>query len=179
MLAVLLMLAQAAPAAPPKSPTPPFSALVSPTESARYALTHGCLAAVRRKAKLADTPNAFILLVDRKRGIYRMNGAGTVLMSDTPPQVGCYMRVMDGDPERLREMALSLLATEAPTPPLVDSGPGSRDSVGSFRQESHCVTIGGRRMAVLISTSSAPRRPKMQLSLVPNAGDACVGNARP
>lgn len=151
----------------PKSPTPSFSALVSPTESARYALMHGCIAAARRGGKLADVPNAFIRPVGGKPGLYRMNGAGQVYLSDAPQQGGCYVRVGQGQPKDLRRMALDLLAAEKPTRPMFDSGEGGRDSQGPFRQESHCVVVGGREMAVLISTSDGgPGKAAMQLTLV-------------
>jgi hypothetical protein len=174
LIAAVLILALADTAPRSKSPTPPYSALTSSTESARYALTHGCLAAARQGVKLADAPNHFIRLVDKKRGVYRMTGAGHIELSDTPPQVGCYTRVIHGKAEALRSMALELLAAEGPVRPVFDSGPGSRDSIGSFRQESHCVRIAGRPWAVLISTSEERRRPAMQLSLIPGDGKICA-----
>ncbi|MCY1647978.1 hypothetical protein OVA11_13180 [Caulobacter sp. SL161] len=71
-------LATMAPAAPPAA------VATSPTEAARYALTHGCLAAAHKGVKLASLSNPFIVLADKGRGIYLMKGAGQILMSDSP-----------------------------------------------------------------------------------------------
>jgi len=171
LLAALLVAAAAPTPRPPPSPTPPYSALVSPTESARYALDHGCLAARRAGVRLAQTPNHFLRL-DKKTGGYRMTGAGRVELSDrTGP--GCYLRVAQGDPEALRAMVLDLLAAEGPVGKLFDSGAGSRDSLGSFRQETHCAKVGGKTTVALISTSDHRKRPRLQLSLVDDSDGAC------
>lgn len=143
-------------------PAPPAAAATSPTEAARYALTQGCLAAARRGVKLAALSNPSLVLADRGRGLYVMKGAGQIVMSDSPPQVGCYMRVGHGDGEDLRRMALSLLAAEAPTRVVQDSGPGSKP----MRQELHCVRVGGRPMTALVSSANGPGGAPLQLSLL-------------
>lgn len=141
---------------------PPAAVATSPTEAARYALTHGCLAAARKGVKLASLSNPFIVLADKGRGIYVMRGAGQILMSDSPPQAGCYLRVGQGDGEDLRRMALGLLAAEAPTRPVQDSGPGSKP----MRQELHCVKVAGRSMTALLSSASGPGGAPLQFSLL-------------
>lgn len=143
-------------------PAPPAAAATSPTEAARYALTHGCLAAARRGVKLSGISNPSIVLADKARGVYVMTGAGQILMSDSPPQVGCYMRVGQGDGEELRDMALGLLAAEAPTRPVQDSGPGSKP----MRQELHCVKVAGRPMTALLSSANGPGGAPLQFSLL-------------
>lgn len=152
--------------AAPKTPAPPPSALISPVESARYALTHGCLAAARQRTKLANVRNPFIVEVDKARGLYMMRGAGQVVMSDSPPQVGCYVRVGQGDPAALRRMTLDLLAAEGPTRPFQDSGPGSYNSAAPMRQEGHCVKVGGRPMLALLSTAKQAGGAPLQVSLL-------------
>ena len=150
------------------TPPAPPAAATSPTEAARYALTHGCLAAARQGVKLATLSNPSIELAEKDRGLYVMKGAGQILMSDSPPQVGCYMRVGQGNGEDLRRMALGLLAAEAPTRVVQDSGPGSKP----MRQELHCVKVAGRSMAALISSSSGQGGAPLQFSLL-NGQDIC------
>ena len=149
-------------------PAPPPAAATSPTEAARYALTHGCLAAARRGVKLAALSNPSIVLSEKVRGLYAMKGAGQILMSDSPPQVGCYIRVGQGNGEDLRRMALGLLAMEAPTRVVQDSGPASKP----MRQELHCVKVAGRSMAALISSSNGPGGAPLQFSLL-DCQDIC------
>ena len=145
------------------TPAAPTAAVAtSPTDAARYALTQGCLAAAHKGVKLAGLSNPFIVLADKGRGIYVMKGAGQILISDSPPQVGCYMRVGQGDGEELRRMALGLLAAEAPTRPVQDSGPGSKP----MRQELHCVKVGGRAMTALLSSANGPGGAPLQVSLL-------------
>ena len=178
LLAVVLIAAAAAASPrPPPSPTPPYSALISPTESARYALEHGCLAARRAGVGLAQTPNYFIRL-DKKTGAYRMTGAGRVELSEKNGP-GCYMGVEQGDPDKLRAMVLEMLAAEGRVGTLFDSGPGSRDSQGSFRQETHCAKVGGKMTVALISTSDHRKRPRLQLSLVDDSDGSCANIAWP
>jgi hypothetical protein len=177
MLLAVLHIASAQ-AAPPKpsSPTPPYSALVSPTESARYALRHGCLAAARKGVGLAQVPNGFIR--PQGAGVYRMTGAGRVELSNANGP-GCYLRVGQGDAVQLRAMVLELLGAEGRLSPLFDSGPGSRDSQGAFRQESYCVRVGGRSTVALLSTSDHRKRPPLQLSLVDDSDGSCARIAKP
>lgn len=170
MLLTGLLLVAFAADAPAKSPTPPFSALTSPTESARYALTHGCVAAARAGGRLTDVPNGY--LRDNGRGVHRMTGAGRIVVTEKSGP-GCYMQVGLGDAEALRAMALDVLAAQGPVRTIFDSGPGSRDSGGAFRQETHCVRIGDRDFAAVISTSSNRKRPPLQLSLFPNNDPDC------
>ena len=107
-----------------------------------------------------------------------MTGAGRVELSERNGP-GCYMRVQQGDPDKLRAMVLDLLAAEARVETLFDSGPGSRDSLGSFRQETHCAKVGGQTTAALISTSDHHKRPRLQLSLVNDSDGSCARIVRP
>jgi hypothetical protein len=179
MLLALLLIATAKgpPSHPAPSPAPPYSALVSPTESARYALVHGCLLARQKGVGLTQVPSHFIRL-DKKTGAYRMMGAGRVELSQKNGS-GCYMRVGLGDTDQLRVMVLGVLAAEGRVGKLFDSGPGSRDSSGSFRQETHCATLGGKTTIALISTSNDRKRPRLQLSLVDDSDGSCARIARP
>ena len=178
LLAALLIAAAAtAPTAPP-SPTPPYAALISPTESARYALVHGCLAATRAGGRLADSPNHFLVLIDKKRGIYRMAGAGRVTLSDSHlVGPGCYTSVEQGDAEALRAMVLELLAAEGPLRALTDSQTVSPDGKARFRQELLCVTIAGRPVTAFMSTTDARRRRALQLSLDDQPNTPCARDA--
>lgn len=162
LAATVLILALAVEA---KSPTPPYAALTSPTESARYAFTHGCLATVREGVQLADRPNHFIRMTDEKKGLYRMVGAGHVEMSDKLGPV-CYLSVKDGSGEKLRAMVLELLAAEAPVRTVHDATITPPDSkTTTFREERMCVQLGGRPVFALMTTGEARSRRKLQLTL--------------
>lgn len=178
LAAAALILALAADA---KSPTPPYSALTSPTESARYAFTHGCLATVREGVRLTDRPNHFIRLTDKKKGLYRMVGAGHVETGDRPGPV-CYLSVKDGSGEKLRAMVLELLAAEAPVRTTHDATIVPPDSkTATFREERMCVQLGGRPVFALMTTGENHRRRKLQLTLAadPLAAAACLAVKAP
>lgn len=177
MLAAVLMLALADPA--PKSPTPPYSALTLPTESARYAFTHGCLATVREGVRLADRPNHFIRLTDEKKGLYRMVGAGRVEMGDQPGPV-CYLSVRDGSGAQLRAMVVDLLAAEGPVLTLRDAPLEAPDGKATFREERLCVQLGGRPVFALMTSGEAGTRRKLQLTLAADAhAAACLAVKAP
>lgn len=176
MLAGLLLTATIASAdAPTVSPTPPYAALISPTESARYALRHGCVAAARGGVRMAQVPNHFLRL-DLKRNVYLMTGAGRVEVSE-PDGAGCYLKVGFGRAQALRAMALEILSQDGPVQTVSDSGPGSSDSGGPFRQELLCLTLGGRPVTALMSTSEDRKRSPLQLTLVTGPGKPCSPDA--
>ena len=159
-------------------PSPPYAALTSPTESARYALVHGCLAAARAGVRLAEVPNHFLLLIDKKRGIYRMSGAGHVTLSDSDiAHPGCYTSVEQGKAEALRALVLELLAAEGPLRPLTDGQTLTPDGKARVRQELLCVTIAGRPVTAFMSTTDARQRRALQLSLVDQPNTPCAKDA--
>lgn len=169
MLAAVLMLALADTPPVAQSPTPPYSALVSATESARYALAHGCLATVREGVRLAERPNHFIRIADRKKGLYRMLGAGHVETADRAGPV-CYLSVKDGSGAALRAMVLELLTAEGPIRTLTDAPREAPDGKATFREERFCAQLGGRPVFALMTSGEARQRRKLQLTLAA-AGD--------
>lgn len=175
LAAAVLMLALA----DPQSPTPPHAALVSPVESARYALTHGCLASVRDGVRLAERPNHFLRLTDEKKGLYRMVGAGTVETADHPGPV-CYLSVRQGDATALRAMALELLAAEGPVRTLHDASIEAPDHKATFREERLCIQLGGRPVFALMTSGQARMRRPLQLTLAADAhAAACLAVKAP
>ena len=86
----------------------------------------------------------------------------------------CTIGSIRGDPEELREAVLkSLDDLGAARTTASDSGAGSRDSNGSFRQELHCLTLDGEALFLVMSTSSASNRPKLMASLGRDTEASC------
>jgi len=124
---------------------------------------------------MAQIPNRFLRL-DRKRNVYLMIGAGRVEISE-PIGAGCSLKVGFGKAQELRAMALEMLSQDGPVQTVSDSGPGSRDSGGAFRQELLCLTLGGRPATALMSTSDDRKRFPLQLTLVAGPEKPCSPDA--
>lgn len=144
----------------------------SPTAGARYGMQQGCVPHVMTGRPARE----FFQTAAMSRGP-KVDGQHTVTNAVTLKEEAndaCTLIVTRGDPDELRVEMLTVF-TEAGAVSEVrsDSGPGSSDSNGSFRQELHCLTLNGRPLFLLMSSSTARNRPRLMVSLGPDPNGAC------
>lgn len=144
----------------------------SPTAGAHYGMQQGCIPHVMTGRPARE----FFQTAAISRGP-KVDGQHTVTNAVTLKEEAsdaCTIIVTRGDPDDLRAEVLSVF-TEAGASSQVrsDTGPGSSDSNGSFRQELHCLTLNGKPLFLLMSSSSARNRPRLMASLGPDPDGAC------
>jgi len=144
----------------------------SPTAGARYGMQQGCIPHVMTGRPARE----FFQTAAMSRGP-KVDGQHTVTNAVTLKEEAndaCTLIVTRGDPDELRAEMLTVF-TEAGAVSEVrsDSGPGSSDSNGSFRQELRCLTLNGRPLFLLMSSSTARNRPRLMVSLGPDPNGAC------
>lgn len=144
----------------------------SPTAGARYGMQQGCVPHVMTGRPARE----FFQTAAMSRGP-KVDGQHTVTNAVTLKEEAndaCTLIVTRGDPDELRAEMLAVF-TEAGAVSEVrsDSGPGSSDSNGSFRQELRCLTLNGRPLFLLMSSSTARNRPRLMVSLGPDPNGAC------
>lgn len=145
---------------------------LSPSGGARYAMAQGCIPHVVTGKPAREFFQTAAM--GRNTGEGRHTVTNTVTLQEDASG-SCTIVVARGDPEGLREEMLKVF-DEAGAQRTVrsDSGAGSRDSNGSFRQELHCVVLDGRPLYLLMSSSSASNRPKLMASLGDDAKGECA-----
>lgn len=144
----------------------------SPTAGARYGMQQGCVPHVMTGRPARE----FFQTAAISRGP-KVDGQHTVTNAVTLKEEAndaCTLIVTRGDPDELRAEMLTVF-TEAGAVSEVrsDSGPGSSDSNGSFRLELRCLTLNGRPLFLLMSSSTARNRPRLMVSLGPDPNGAC------
>ena len=145
----------------------------SPGGGARYAMAQGCIPHVATGRPAGE----FMATAASGR---RSDGSGrytvtTAVTLQEDRSGSCTITVTGGDPDGLRTDMLEVMAENgARLVPRQDTGPGSMDSNGSFRQELHCVTLDGTPMYLLMSTSSARNRARMMASLGRDEAGDCM-----
>lgn len=136
----------------------------SPRAAAAYAMGSGCVPAIvtGRPAQMFFQPAATRSRPDAQ-GRYTVSTAVTLQQG---PRGDCTVVSDRGDPEDLRAAVLKALDDAGALRRVAqDSGAGSQDSNGSFRQELHCLTVDGKPMFLVMSTSSARNRRPLMASL--------------
>lgn len=144
----------------------------SPSGGARYAMEQGCIPHVVTGRPAREFFQTAAMSRDIGAGRHRVTNAVT-LQEDA---IGsCTIVVARGDPEGLREEMLKVF-DEAGARRTVrsDSGVGSRDFNGSFRQELHCIVLDERPLYLLMSSSSASNRPRLMASLGDDGKGECA-----
>ncbi|WP_312146259.1 hypothetical protein [Brevundimonas sp.] len=144
----------------------------SPTAGARYGMQQGCVPHVMTGRPARE----FFQTAAISRGP-KVDGQHTVTNAVTLKEEAndaCTLIVTRGDPDELRaEMLTVFTQAGAVSEVRSDSGPGSSDSNGSFRQELHCLTLNGRPLFLLMASSTARNRPRLMVSLGPDPNGAC------
>ena len=144
----------------------------SPRAAAAYAMASGCVPAVatgRPAREFFETAATRSRTDDRGR--YTVSTAVTLQQG---AHGDCTVTSDRGQPEELREALLKSLDDAGASRTVAsDTGEGSQDSNGSFRQELHCLTLDGQSMFLVMSTSSARNRPRLMASLGSDAGGDC------
>ena len=172
-----LVLAVATPAAA-QGGFPQVHPWTSAEKTVDFALTAGCLPFLLEGGSIHER-------IDRSSRRVKVNGRpadalhgrGRVTLQEDGR--GCYLTAKV-DPEALRRGVIDALAANGSSPVArFDSGAGGRDSVGSFRQEAWCFTLGGRPAALVMSTSRDRRRPALQASLFLDRDGSCAPAAAP
>lgn len=143
----------------------------SPRAAAAYAMASGCVPAVMTGRPATE----FFMRAPSARGRDE-TGRQTVSVRVYLEEANgsCTVGSTSGNPEELREAVLkSLDDLGAARTTTVDTGAGSQDSNGSFRQELHCLTLDGQALFLVMSTSSASNRPKLLASLGRDTSASC------
>lgn len=153
----------------------PPSINFSPAGATRYALEQGCVPHLRDGTPVLATLRPFVF-ADRNARVLPISSQVSL---ESELNGACTIRAKNGDRDVLRTTLLEALTKAGLRPrALQDSGPGSRDSIGDFRQELHCLTIVDRPGYLVLSTSTERRRPKLQATLGLDAAGPCGEAAR-
>ncbi|CAN5212145.1 hypothetical protein BH09PSE1_BH09PSE1_09330 [soil metagenome] len=144
----------------------------SPSGGARYAMAQGCIPHIVTGRPAREFFQTAAMSRGDTAGRHTVTNAVTLLED---PIGSCTLVVSRGDPEGLREEMLKVFdESGARRTVRSDTGAGSEDSNGSFRQELHCLTLNGRPLYLLMSSSSASNRPKLMASLGDDAAGDCA-----
>lgn len=144
----------------------------SPTRATAYAMGNGCVPAVMTGRPATEFfKTAAIRNVPEQAGLHQVSTRVTLLEGGS----SCTVTATAGDPEDLRVAVLETLDDLGATRAVrSDSGAGSRDSGGSFRQELHCLTLNGEAVFLLMSSSSARNRPPLMASIGRDSDGSCM-----
>lgn len=144
----------------------------SPTRAAAYAMGNGCVPAVMTGRPATEFfKTAAIRNVPEQEGLHQVSTRVTLLHTGNT----CTVTATAGDPEDLRTSVLETLDTLAATRVVrSDSGAGSRDSSGNFRQELHCLTLNGEALFLVMSSSSARNRAPLMASIGRDSEGDCM-----
>lgn len=134
----------------------------STTGAVRYGIEHGCVPAVVSglPARRFFVPSVFSRGPSEGPGRHQITATLTL---EEDARGSCTLVSERGKAPDLRAAVLTTLADMGVTDVVrQDSGPGSRDVNGDFRQELHCLTVDGKALFLVMSTSTARnRRPLM------------------
>jgi len=171
-LATVLQAQRATPAAEPARRPPSIN--FSPTGAVGYAVQHGCVPAVATglPARRFFRPSVFSRGPDEGPGVHMIT-AEVALEQDE--RGACTVSAERGDPEALRTAVLNTLSEMGVAQVTrSDSGAGSQDSLGSFRQELVCLTLDGKPAFLVMSTSSARNRKRLMASFGLDTAGTCM-----
>lgn len=153
----------------------PPSINFSPTGAVGYAVQHGCVpaSATGLPARRFFEPSVFSHGPDEGPGVHMITS--TVFLEQDRAGF-CTVSAIRGDPEELRAAVLATLSEMGVTQMVKsDSGPGSRDSNGSFRQELICLTIDAKPAFLVMSTSGERNRKRLMASFGLDTDGGCAG----
>lgn len=144
----------------------------SPSAGARYGMQQGCVPRVMTGRPARDFFKTAAM--SRSPQVEGEHIVTTAITLREEANGACTIIATRGDPDRLRAEMLTVL-TEAGAVSEVksDTGPGSSDSNGSFRQELHCLTLNGRPLFLVMSSSAARNRPRLMASLGSDPNGDC------
>jgi hypothetical protein len=148
----------------------------SPRAAATYAMTSGCLPAV-----ITGQPAAtfFETAMGRSPDVDGRHTVSTAV-SLLEQRAACTVTSDRGDPEELRAAILAALDEAGVRRTTAsDSGAGSRDANGPFRQELHCLVVDGEQLFLVMSTSSARNRLRLMASLGRDGDGGCARRVSP
>ena len=145
----------------------------SPRAAAAYGMAAGCVPAVatgRPATEFFHTAPS-----GRGRDPEGMHSVSvTVALQQDASGGACTIVAKAGDPEELREAILKALDDQGAVRTVAsDTGRGSQDSNGPFRQELHCLNLNGQPMFLVMSTSSAVNRARLMASLGADTDGGC------
>lgn len=143
----------------------------SPTRATAYALGNGCVPAVMTGRPATEFfKTAAFRSVPARDGLHQVSTRVTLLQDGG----SCTVTATAGDPEDLRTAVLETLdGLHVARSVRSDSGAGSRDSNGDFRQELHCLSLNGEPLFLVMSTSGAGNRARLMASLGRDPGGHC------
>lgn len=158
----------------PGDPARPSSGIFfSPTGAVRYGVEHGCLPAVVSglPARRFFVPSVFSRGPAEGPGRHQITSSLTL---EEDARGACTLVSERGKAPELRSALLATLADMGVTDVVrQDSGPGSRDVNGDFRQELHCLAIDGKALFLVMSTSTARNRRPLMASFGRDTDGAC------
>lgn len=143
---------------------------LSPSGGARYAMEQGCIPQVMTGRPAHEFFQTARFARASGEGRYAVTSAVTL---EENTSGSCVISVERGDSEGLRDEMLKVFDENgAHRTVRADSGEGSRDS-HVFRHELHCITLDGRSLFLMMSSSSVPHRPKFWVSIGIDAEADC------
>jgi hypothetical protein len=143
----------------------------SETAAVAFAVEEVCLPSVTRSVPVRQlyTPGLFMR---GRSNASRSHVQSFVWIEDR--NQACTVVASRGGAAALRAQVAEVLARRATrTTVLSDSGPGSRDANGDFRQESWCMRIDGQPVFLVMSSSEAANRNRLMASFGLDRGGHC------
>lgn len=145
----------------------------STTGAVRYGVEHGCLPSVVSglPARRFFVPSVFSRGPAEGPGRHQITATLTL---EEDARGSCTLVSDRGKAPELRAAVLATLADMGVTDVVrQDSGPGSRDVNGDFRQELHCLTVDGQAFFLVMSTSTARNRRPLMASFGRDTDGSC------
>lgn len=145
---------------------------LSPRAAAAYGMAAGCVPAVATGRPATEF--FYTARSGRGRDPEGVHSVSVAVALQQDAGGACTIVSRAGDPEDLREAILKALDDQGAVRTTVsDTGRGSQDSNGPFRQELHCLTLDGQPMFLIMSTSDAANRVRLMASLGADAAGDC------
>lgn len=158
---------------PDRPVRPPSGIFFSEPRAVEYGVRHGCVPAIASglPARRFFVPSVFSRGPTEGPGKHQITAS---LSLEEDARGACTLVSERGKADELRQAVLTTLADMGVTDVVrQDSGEGSRDANGDFRQELHCLTIDGKAAFLVMSTSSARNRRPLMASFGPDAAGNC------
>ena len=134
----------------------------SETVATAFAVDQVCLAAITRSLPVREIYRPGLAMRGRSDDL-RSHVQSFVWVEERND--ACTVVADRGDAAALRMQVADVLARRATqVRVLSDSGPGSRDSNGDFRQEAWCMRVDGQPLFLVMSSSEAPNRRRLMAS---------------
>jgi hypothetical protein len=150
----------------------------SPNGGLAYALGNGCIPSVMTGRPATEFFKTAAMKINPEApGRHEVTTRVLLQEEDTG---GCTVTATAGDPADLRATVLATLDDQGARRLVIsDSGEGSSDSNGDFRQELHCLTLNNRSLYLVMSSSSARNRARLMATVGLDSDGDCSRRSAP